>query len=310
MALNINGRMKVKTLRADFKKEFGLSMRVYDGKNFADEDATLASIRKGDNVGGEFSPARNTKVGNLEDKIMEMFGIKTQISGSDDAYLCNNDLTLAGALEEDAKVLARKAKKAAKNEVEDSTKSGSNDESAERVSHYGKYVYIGIGKKDADESFSWSEKPSCLIVMIDSENQEFFYWMPCGQAPMKVAKESIDGTCDYDIYEGFAQYFLDKHNGFFDEGTTSEFVNNFITCTIEEDGTDMKELQSRELVFLDDDQPDTDEYDGKIFVELHIVEDIEFETDNTGLYIDGDKTDMPMDSYDHYEGRIFGVLLD
>jgi hypothetical protein len=48
MALNINGRMKVKTLRADFKKEFGLTLRVYDGRSFADNDSTLASIRKGD----------------------------------------------------------------------------------------------------------------------------------------------------------------------------------------------------------------------------------------------------------------------
>jgi hypothetical protein len=69
MALNINGRMKVKTLRADFKKEFGLSLRIYVGVNFADEEATLASIRKGDSKGGEFSPQRNTKVGNLESNL-------------------------------------------------------------------------------------------------------------------------------------------------------------------------------------------------------------------------------------------------
>jgi len=111
MALNINGRMKVKTLKADFKAEFGLTLRVYDGRSFADDDATLASIRKGDNKGGEFGPRKNTHVGNLEDKIMEMFGIKTQVAGSDDSYLCNNDLTLAGALEEDAKKLEKKEKK-------------------------------------------------------------------------------------------------------------------------------------------------------------------------------------------------------
>jgi hypothetical protein len=52
MALNINGRMKVKTLKSEFKDEFGLTLRVYDGRSFADEDATLASIRKGDSKGG------------------------------------------------------------------------------------------------------------------------------------------------------------------------------------------------------------------------------------------------------------------
>ena len=111
MAVNINGRMKVKTLKIEFKNDFGLTLRIYDGRSFADDNATLASVRKGDNKGGEFSPKRNTKVGNLEDKIMDMFGIKTQVAGSDDSYLCDNDLTLAGAQEEDEKKMGRKEKK-------------------------------------------------------------------------------------------------------------------------------------------------------------------------------------------------------
>jgi hypothetical protein len=67
--MNINGRVKVKTLKAQFFEEFGLTIRVYDGRSFADDNATLASIRRGDSIGGEFSPRKNTKVGNLEDKI-------------------------------------------------------------------------------------------------------------------------------------------------------------------------------------------------------------------------------------------------
>ena len=105
MALNINGRMKVKTLKSEFKDEFGLTLRVYSGRSFADDDATLASIRKGDGKGGEFSPKRNMKVGIFEDKMMELFGIKVQIAGCDDGYLCDNYLTLTGALEEDGKKL-------------------------------------------------------------------------------------------------------------------------------------------------------------------------------------------------------------
>jgi len=110
--MDINGRMKVKTLKSQFKDEFGLTLRVYDGRSFAGDDATLASIRKGDSKGGEFTPRKNTKVGNLEDKIQEMFGIKTQIAGSDDSYLCDNDMTLQAALEEDGKKLQRKQRKA------------------------------------------------------------------------------------------------------------------------------------------------------------------------------------------------------
>jgi len=112
MALKITGLTKVKTLRANFKKEFGLTIRVYDGRSFADDNATLASIRKNDNKGGDLSPKRNMKVGNLEDKIMDLFGIKTQIAGSDDSYLCDNDHTLAKALEVDEKKMVKKEKKA------------------------------------------------------------------------------------------------------------------------------------------------------------------------------------------------------
>ena len=121
MALNINGRMKVKTLKSDFKKKFGLNIRVYTGREFADDDATLASIRKGDAKGGEFSPARNTKVGNLEDKILDMFGLKTQISGSDDSYLCENDHTLAKALEVNEKLMVKRSKRDDKSTMKEST---------------------------------------------------------------------------------------------------------------------------------------------------------------------------------------------
>jgi len=114
MALKITGWTKVKTLKQQFKDEFGLSIRIYDGRSFADNDASFAQIRKGDSKGGEFAPQKNTKVGNLEDKIEEMFGIKTQISGSDDSYLCDNDLTLKAALEEDELKMSKKEKKATK----------------------------------------------------------------------------------------------------------------------------------------------------------------------------------------------------
>ncbi len=49
--LKVTGRMKVKSLKKAFLKEFKLSIRIYDGRSFADDDATLASIRKGDSKG-------------------------------------------------------------------------------------------------------------------------------------------------------------------------------------------------------------------------------------------------------------------
>ena len=43
---NISGRMKIKTLKDDFKSEFGGTLRVYDGRSHADDSATVGSVAK------------------------------------------------------------------------------------------------------------------------------------------------------------------------------------------------------------------------------------------------------------------------
>lgn len=65
---SISGKMKVKTLKANFKEEYGSTLRVYNGKKFADDDATLASIRKEDAKGGEVKINGKMLVGNFEKK--------------------------------------------------------------------------------------------------------------------------------------------------------------------------------------------------------------------------------------------------
>ena len=52
---NISGRLTVKSLKKQFKEAFGATLRVYKGKQFADDDATLASIRVGDAKGGDMT---------------------------------------------------------------------------------------------------------------------------------------------------------------------------------------------------------------------------------------------------------------
>ena len=51
----LNGRTKVKTLKANFKENFGSTLRVYKSVTckgaFADDEATLASIRAKDAKG-------------------------------------------------------------------------------------------------------------------------------------------------------------------------------------------------------------------------------------------------------------------
>lgn len=92
--LTISGRMKVKTLKADFKKEYGSTLRVYVGQKFADDDATLASIRKTDAKGGEVKINGKMLVGNFEKKILEEFGIKIQVATPDDSKLVSDSMTL------------------------------------------------------------------------------------------------------------------------------------------------------------------------------------------------------------------------
>ena len=52
----LDGRMKVKSLKANFKKEFGASLRVYTTvacKTPADDEKTLAALRAEGYKGGE-----------------------------------------------------------------------------------------------------------------------------------------------------------------------------------------------------------------------------------------------------------------
>ena len=97
----IDGRMKVKTLKATFKKTFGATLRVYTTSNckqFADDDATLASLMaKSGGKGGEITVGGNLLVGNFEKKVNETYGIGVQVANSSDSKLSNDSITLAAA---------------------------------------------------------------------------------------------------------------------------------------------------------------------------------------------------------------------
>ena len=110
MAFSITGQIKVATLKKRFLKEFGLTLRVYDGRSFADEGQTISQIRK-KKGSGDLSVRKSMKVGTLEEKIESEFGIKVQIAGSDDSYLCKNELTLASAHEKDQEKISKGLRK-------------------------------------------------------------------------------------------------------------------------------------------------------------------------------------------------------
>ena len=97
----LDGRMKVKTLKANFKESFGATLRVYKSETckgaFADDDATLASIRAEGAKGGDLVVKGNMQVGNFEKKIAELYGIGVQVANADNSALADNSITLVAA---------------------------------------------------------------------------------------------------------------------------------------------------------------------------------------------------------------------
>lgn len=92
---DISGRMKVKTLRANFKKEFGSTLRVYNGVKFADDDATIASIA-GKKIAADAAVKANGKtlVGNFTKNMNAVFGIKVRVSNKEDKILVPDTISL------------------------------------------------------------------------------------------------------------------------------------------------------------------------------------------------------------------------
>ncbi len=97
----LDGRMKVKTLKDNFKKNFGSTLRVYKSATcrgaFADDNATLASIRAEGKAGGELTVGGNLKVGNFEKKVADMYGIGVQVANADNSKLADDNVTLVAA---------------------------------------------------------------------------------------------------------------------------------------------------------------------------------------------------------------------
>ena len=97
----LDGRMKVKSLKENFKKNFGATLRVYKSVScrgaMADDDSTLASLRDEGYKGGELVVGGNLRVGNFEKKIAELYGIGVQVANADNSKLADDKITLVAA---------------------------------------------------------------------------------------------------------------------------------------------------------------------------------------------------------------------
>ncbi len=99
--IKLSGNMRVKSLKNQFKEAFGSTLRVYKSESckggFADDEATLASIRGEGKKGGELAIKGNMQVGNFEKKVAELYGIGVQVANADDSQLADNSITLVAA---------------------------------------------------------------------------------------------------------------------------------------------------------------------------------------------------------------------
>ena len=179
---SIDGRKQVGTLQKEFKEHFGLTLRIYRGRKLADSKTTLASIRKEGKTGGNISPRKSMQVGNFEKKIEDLFGIITQVAGSDDSYLCKNELTLAAALKEDKGILAKKRTKAERLQVGESSASEDIKSKSEEAASGGYNLILAV--EDPEDFWGMS---LCSGPLEDYDSERF------NAVPESSTKTIVDG---------------------------------------------------------------------------------------------------------------------
>lgn len=97
---------KLKTISAEFKKTFGLSLVFYKGATIADGDMTLAQLDKKTSKDVKTSSAAlkikgSTKVGDAEKEFDKKFGVTVQIKDKAAKKCVPNGITIGQAAREE-----------------------------------------------------------------------------------------------------------------------------------------------------------------------------------------------------------------
>ena len=93
---------KLKTISADFKKAFNLSLVFYKGAQIADGELTLAALNKKNtkdvkSTADGLKIKASTKVGDAEKLFDANFGVTVQIKDASGAKLVPNEITIGQA---------------------------------------------------------------------------------------------------------------------------------------------------------------------------------------------------------------------
>ena len=100
---------KVKTICADFKKTFGVTLCIYKGTQLADPEMTLAELNKRTTKDvttksyNELKIKASMKVGEAEKLFDQMFGLTVQIKDPKGTYCVDNKLTIGQAARGESK---------------------------------------------------------------------------------------------------------------------------------------------------------------------------------------------------------------
>lgn len=100
---------KVKTICADFKKAFGVTLCIYKGTKLADPDVTLNQLNQKTSKdvktkeSAELKIKASMKVGDAEKLFDKMFGLTVQIKDSAGKVCVDNNLTIGQAARGESK---------------------------------------------------------------------------------------------------------------------------------------------------------------------------------------------------------------
>lgn len=99
---SIEPNQKVKTVQADFKENFGLTLRVYKGKMLADPELTFAQLnqktsKKVDWNADDLKIKASMTIKQVEDLIDDQFGLTVQVANEHDTYCVGNHYTIGQA---------------------------------------------------------------------------------------------------------------------------------------------------------------------------------------------------------------------
>ena len=102
--MKVDQRKKVSAFQKDFEKEFGVGIRLYNGRKKlapgaleAGDDVAIKSLTEKGAKGGDLSFGGNTKVKSVEKAFADQMGIKVQVENKKGG-LANDEATLASLI--------------------------------------------------------------------------------------------------------------------------------------------------------------------------------------------------------------------